>query len=234
MDAAVEARLQIGETAFDEEDAAVLRAVHEWGSLSTAAQRLGRSYSRVHARITELETAVGPLVERQRGGADGGGSHLTSNAWELLGQFVRLRTVVSDTASAKDVVLVGTVVGRDGELATVETAAGRVRAVLFEDADDVEVLFRADAVTLYTPDTAPPAAGTSARNRFQGTVTTIDRREAIADVTIAVESAVQVSVLITRQSLETLALQPGTDVVATFKATATRAIPKEASVAPAE
>lgn len=228
MNAAVEARLQAGEMLFDKEDAALLRAIDECGSLSTAAGTLGRSYSRAHTRITELESEVGPLVERQRGGADGGGSRLTSNARELLGHFVRLRTAVADTTSTEDVVLQGTVVDRDGELATVETAAGRIRALLFEDAENVEVLFRADAVTLYTPDVAPPEAGTSARNRFRGTVTTIDQSEAIADVRIAVESDVQLSVVITQQSLETLALEPGADVIATFKATATRAISKEA------
>lgn len=227
MDAGFEAHLQVEEVTFDRSDAALLRAVDEHGSLNAAADALGRSYSRAHARVTDLESAVGRLVDRQRGGADGGGSELTTNARELLARFGRLQAALSDTATAEEVVLEGTVVDRTGELVTVETSAGQVRALLFEDIEEVQVTFRADAVTLHTPDTAPPGTRTSARNRFQGTVVAIDESEAIAYVTVAVTSDLHLRVVITRRSLETLELDPGVDVVATFKATATRATPRE-------
>ena len=226
MDAGFSAHLRIDGTTFNGDDAALLRAIDDHRSLSAAADALGRSYSRAHQRVTDLESAVGPLVERRRGGADGGGSQLTDGARDLLARFARLQAVLSETARTEEVVLGGTVRERSGELALVETAAGTVRALLFADATDVEVLFRADAITLHRPETAPPADDTSARNRFNGTVTAVERGDAIAHVSVRVAEELTVPVVVTLDSVETLELTAGTDVVATFKATATRAVPR--------
>lgn len=227
MDAGFEAHLLVGDIAFRSSDAALLREIDERGSLNAAATALGRSYSRAHARLAELEGALGPLVDRHRGGPEGGGSELTDAARDLLARFARLQAALGGTASTEEVVLEGEVRARDGELATVRTPAGDVRALLFEDADRVQVTFRADAVTLHTPETAPPASGTSARNRFEGTVTAIDRRKAIALVTVDIGGARSIVALVTLDSLDRLALRAGAVVVASFKATATRATPIE-------
>ena len=64
MDAGFEAHLQVGEETFDGRDAALLRAVADRGSLNAAASALGRSYSRAHGRIGDLEAQAGSLVER--------------------------------------------------------------------------------------------------------------------------------------------------------------------------
>lgn len=226
MDAGFLAHLRVGDVTVDGSDAALLRAVDEHGSLNAAADALGRSYSRAHERLTELEDAVGPLVERRRGGPAGGGSDLTDRGRDLLARFDRLQAVLADSARTEDVVIDGTVREREGELATVETSAGTVRALLYEDCVDVQVVFRADAITLHRPDTAPPAADTSARNRFSGTIEAIDSGEAIAHVSVAVAPDLTLPVTVTRASVETLALEPGTSVVAAFKAAATRAVPR--------
>ncbi len=226
MDAGFSAHLRIDGVTFDGEDAALLRAIEDHRSLNAAADALGRSYSRAHQRVTDLESAVGPLVERRRGGAEGGGSELTDDARDLLARFARLQATLEGTARTEEVVLSGTVRERDGELATIETGAGTVRALLFEDATEVEVLFRADAITLHRPDTAPPAADTSARNRFRGTVTDIERGEAIAHVSVSVSDELTLQVVVTLASVEYLKLAAGRPVVATFKAAATRAVPR--------
>ena len=83
---------------------------------------------------------------------------------------------------------------------------------------------RADAVTLHDPDDAPPAGGTSARNRLAGTVTAVDTGEAVARVSVDVGAPDPLVALVTVESLERLGLLDGTPVVATFKATATRAV----------
>lgn len=225
-DAGFEAKLRSGDVAFDASDAALLRAVDEAGSLNAAAADLGRSYARSHERLTDLESAFGPLVERRRGGAGGGGSELTANAETLLARFDRLQTAFSGTAEAEETVLRGEVIDRDGELATIETDAGRVRALAPADADgeEVAVALRADAVTLHDPAEAPPAGGTSARNRFAGEVARVDRGEAVARVVVDV-GAGQLVALVTVDSVEKLGLTPGRAVVATCKATATRATP---------
>jgi len=227
MDAGFEARLRGTDVAFDATDAALLRAIDEHGSLNQAAAALGRSYARALERLTELEDDFGPLVERRRGGSGGGGSELTDNARDLLASFDRLRTAFSGLAAVEETVLSGCVVGRDGELATVETPAGRVRALVPPEATDVTLSVRADAVTLHAPDDAPPGGATSARNRFRGTVARLDSGESVALVAVDVGADEPLLALVTHASVEKLGLAPGTAVVASFKATATRGTPTD-------
>lgn len=223
MDAGFEAHLRVGGETVDERDAALLRAVAAEGSLNAAASTLGRSYSRAHARIGDLEDAAGPLVERRRGGTEGGGSRLTDAARELLAEFDRLQAALAGTAATERLVLDGRVAERDGDLVTVETDAGTVRGLGLTDADDVRVAFRSDAVTLHDPERAPEGGDTSARNRFRGAVVGVDRGDGTALVRIDVGASDPLAVRVTETSLDALGLEPGTDVVASFKATATRA-----------
>ncbi|GAA0659027.1 TOBE domain-containing protein [Salarchaeum japonicum] len=223
MDADFDARLRADGVTLTERDARLLETVDETASIHAAADELGRSYSRSHARITDLEAAFGPLVERQRGGSGGGGSRLTENARKTLARFDRLRAGYASIADTAEAVLDGTVEARDGELGTVETAAGRVRALVPPDADAVQVCLRADAVTLHDPADAPDADATSARNRFEGTIASIDRGEAVSLVAVAVGTGTPVFALVTEESRERLDLRAGRSVVASFKATATRA-----------
>jgi molybdate transport system regulatory protein len=226
MDAGFDATLRNDGVAFGERDAELLRAVDAAGSLNAAASELGRSYSRAHDRLTDLEDAFGSLVERQRGGSGGGGSVLTGRARELLAAFDRLRTGYSAIAETTETVFDGDVVDREGELGTVETAAGTVRALVPPEPDSVEVVLRADAVTLHDPADAPAASETSARNRFSGEVVGVDRGEAVCRVSVAVGADEPLVALVTEESRGRLDLQPGREVVASFKATATRTTPR--------
>jgi len=239
--AGFEARLHVDGVTFDADDAALLRAVAREGSLNAAAAALGRSYSRAHSRVTALETALGPLVERRRGGPGGGGSRLTPLARAVLARFARLRAALAETAAVEATVLEGTVRERDGPLAVVETPAGAVRAVLDGAADRVQVTVRADAVTLHDPATVPPADATSARNRIEGTVATVepavpdaggvdgdgaeDGSASLALVRVDAGTGPRLAALVTPESRGRLDLTPGRSVVATWKATATRATP---------
>jgi len=95
------------------------------------------------------------------------------------------------------------------------------------DADvtgEIRLTIRADAVTLQSPSGPAESERTSARNRLEGTVSTVDAGEAVALVAIDVGS-VTLSALVTGASVDTLDLRPGTPVVASFKATATRGVP---------
>ncbi|WP_135829525.1 TOBE domain-containing protein [Halorussus halobius] len=242
MDAGFEAHLRTDGVRFDAADAELLRTIDEAGSLNRAADALGRSYSRAHQRLTDLEESVGPLVVRQRGGSGGGGSRLTDDARDLLARFERLRAEFTGTARVEETVLSGRVGAREGELVSVDTPAGRVRALAPEsnsgrsddatgttpDGTPVQVAVRADAVTLHDPTDAPAEAATSARNRFAGVVVGLDRGEAVARVLVDVGADEGVAALVTASSVEQLGLQEGVDVVASFKATATRASHREA------
>ncbi|AWB27398.1 TOBE domain-containing protein [Halococcoides cellulosivorans] len=225
MEAAFEARLVVDGIAVDRSDVRLLRAVEREGSLSAAADALDRSYSHAHDRVSDLEDALGPLLDRQRGGPDGGGSTLTDTARDLLARFDRLRAALAGTARTEEVAIEGAVRERDGELARVATDAGEFRAVCYEDADRVDVVLSADAITLHRLDTAPPATDTSARNRLRGAVSDVEAGESIATVTVAAEG-VAVPVVVTKASLDLLDIAVGTSVVATFKAAATHAVPR--------
>ena len=230
------------DVALADRDVGLLRAIESEGSLNAAVDELGRSFAHAHRRIEELEEAFGPLVERRTGGPGGGGSTLTDVARDLLTAFDRLRTEFEGVAGVAETTLTGTVRERDGELATVETAAGEVLA-LVPDADDlggdsdngesdtdeeserVELVVQADAVTLSDSDDAAVPEATSARNRFAGEVVDVDPGETIARVAVDVGGGTPLLALVTRQSCEYLRLEPGQSVVASFKATATRGVP---------
>jgi len=242
MNVGVEARLQAGDVAFGATDAELLRSIGAHGSVRGAAEALGRSRARALNRVAEMEEEFGPLVERQRGGADGGGSRLTADAKTLLARFDRLRATLSGTAAVPEAVLSGEVLGREGEFGEVGTDAGVVRALLVDrvlangDGEDapgeptqldvgtqVQVSVQADAVTLYRPADAPDGGATSARNRLAGRVAGVESGESIVRVGVDVGAEAPLSALVTRESRRRLGIEPGLEVVASFKTTATRA-----------
>ena len=220
----VDTRLDREGVRFAERDAQLLRAIGEHGSLNAAANALGRSYSRSQRRVVELEDAFGQLVERTRGGSGGGGSSLTGTAETLLAEFDRLEAEFAGLTEVEETVLGGSVVDRDGELGTVETDAGLVRAIVPPTAEDVRLAVRADAITLHAPGSAPETE-TSARNRFRGEVQEVVTGDALGRVVLDIDADTDLTVLVTQTSIDTLGLAPGVEVVASFKATATRAYP---------
>jgi molybdate transport system regulatory protein len=224
---AFDTKLHAEGVTFEREDATLLRTIDDAGSLNAAADALGRSYSRAHKRLARLEEAFGSLVESHRGGTGGGGSALTDRGRALLVRFERLRSGLSGVAEVEETVLPGEVIERTGEIATVETGAGRLRALAPTDATGVFVTIRADTVTLQDADAAPPAAETSARNRFTGTVRGVERGASVVTATVEVGADRPLVALITGRSSEMLGLRQGAAVVASFKTTATRATPRE-------
>ncbi|MFC6990119.1 TOBE domain-containing protein [Haloplanus sp. GCM10025708] len=220
-----EPSIGIGDVTVDERDVEALRGIEEYGSMHRAAAELGRSYSRIQQRITELEEALGSLVARERGGEGGGGSTLTANAYDLLAQFDRLRAEFTGLARAEESVFPGAVVDRDGLLGTIETPAGIVRGITPTDADRVQVSIRSDVIALTAPDETPQPAGTSVRNQFRGTVARVESERGLVRITVDIDADTPLRVLVTQASLDALDLTPGDDVVASFKATATRAVP---------
>jgi molybdate transport system regulatory protein len=218
--------------AFDARDAELLRAVDEHGSLNAAAGALERSFAHAQRRIVTLEEAFGDLVRRQRGGSGGGGSELTDGARDLLARFDRLGAEFDSVAEATLSVFPGRVLRRDGELATIEVAQGRVLAIVPQPVrvdTPVEVSVRADAVTVELPGEAPDEDATSARNRFTGEVVEVVRGEAVGRLAVDVGTDTLLWALVTTDSLARMGLDggaEGTDVVVSFKATATRALPQ--------
>lgn len=219
----VETHLTAGGETVTARDIELLEAIAAQGSIHAATEELGRSYAHAQRRVVELEESVGPLVERQRGGSGGGGSTLTDDARALLTRFDRLKTAANGLTTVEETILRGQVIERDGELGTVECKPGQVRALVPPEGGTVEVSVRSDAVTL-TPPTETPAPGeTSARNQFLGAVERVESGESVANVRLDLGAGTSLVALVTKESTERLDLEPGREVVASFKATATRA-----------
>ena len=209
-------------TEFDERDVRLLREIGEAGSVAKASSNLGRSRARDLSRIDELESAFGDLVERYRGGSNGGGSRLTDTAVRLINQYERLQVVLTATARVPETVLDGTVEAVAGELADVTTAVGAVRGLHdgVEPGDHVQIRIGADSITVLEPAADPDPDSTSARNQFHGTIDGIDRGKTVFTVRIEVDDVV-FRALVTEDSADRLDLANGRDVVITWKATAT-------------
>lgn len=217
-------KLAIGDVTLDRRDVEMLEAIDEHGSMHRAAEELGRSYARLQNRVVEIEDAVGAITERRRGGSDGGGTELTDAARDIQRQFDRLEAELGGVARVTESVFTGTVSERTGELGTVETEIGTIRALVPESATAVQVSVRSDAVVLTDPDETPRGDGTSLRNQFTGTVDALTPGDAITRVTIGLEDEQELQALVTNASVDRLALTPGRPITAAFKATAARGV----------
>ncbi len=221
---AIDVKLQAGECTFGPADAALLRAIDEYGSIHRAADELGRSYAHAQRRLDELESAFGDVLERTRGGTGGGGSTLTTGGRELLSRLDRLRAEGDRLVRVERTALAGDLGRLDGRLGVIETAAGPVRALADDPDEAVTVSVPADAVTLHRPDAPPASSETSARNRFRGQILDVARDREGATVSIEIGAESPLTARITAESLARLDLSQGDEVVAAFKATATRAV----------
>ncbi len=221
-----EPHLVVDDVTVTARDVEMLRAIDRYGSMHRAAAELGRSYGHLQPRVVELEEALGTLTRRVKGGAGGGGTELTDEARELIRRFERLRVELSGVATVTESVLPGTVIEREGALATIETPAGTINARAPAAAAEVEIAIRSDAVVLMRPDSAT-ASHTSLRNRLEGTVEAIAEEAGIVTVTVTVGEGIELAAVITEESRRRLELAPGSSVLAAFKTTAARASPAE-------
>lgn len=92
LHAGVSVRLFREEKCFGTGPMELLELVGRTGSLHRAAAAMGMAYSKAWRMLGELERQWGfAMLERRPGGTGGGGSLLTSRAWELLRRYRALR-----------------------------------------------------------------------------------------------------------------------------------------------
>jgi len=76
---------------LDDKLVSLLRCIRENGSLRSAAESMSLSYRKAWGDIRKAEKFIGfPLVEKIRGGKDGGLSRLTADGSELVEAFNHL------------------------------------------------------------------------------------------------------------------------------------------------
>ena len=70
----------------------LLKAIHKTGSLKASAEETGVSYRKVWGSINEIEKKIGfRLVNRHRGGRNGGKTSLTEEGLKLIEAHTELR-----------------------------------------------------------------------------------------------------------------------------------------------
>lgn len=78
----------------------ILKAVETEGSLTAACQKLGLTYRRTWGDLKKIEQQLGfPLLERHRGGKEGGMSELSEQGKKLVQAFDRFHDDVDDIIS---------------------------------------------------------------------------------------------------------------------------------------
>jgi molybdate transport system regulatory protein len=82
---------RVSEGRLDDKLVMLLRGIQETGTIRSAAESLGLSYRKAWGDIRKAESFVGfSLVEKTRGGKDGGLSRLTLDGVELVEAFDQL------------------------------------------------------------------------------------------------------------------------------------------------
>ena len=95
--------LELGNTAsvFGDGKWRLLNEIDKRGSLSTAAENLGISYRKAWGDIKEAERALKvKLLDRQRGGKDGGRTRLTGEGEKWLREYGRFQAAVDKAVRA--------------------------------------------------------------------------------------------------------------------------------------
>ena len=122
-----------------------------------------------------------------------------------------------------ETIVPGQVRSQEEGLAVIDIGDRRVEAAVdFPIGEEVLVCLRPEDVVIAPPEDSGPR--TSARNRLPGRVRRI--LPAGGQARVLLDCGFPVAALITKQSLEELALKPGDEVVAAFKATAVHLIPR--------
>ncbi len=87
---------------------ALIEAIDETGSITSAAKHLGMSYRRAWLLLNELNRALKqPAVDSATGGLQGGGSALTPTGRELVERYRRIESAAAKACEADLARLVG-------------------------------------------------------------------------------------------------------------------------------
>lgn len=78
----------------------ILKAVDEEGSLTAACQKLGLTYRRTWGDLKKIEEQLGfPLLNKSRGGKEGGMSELSPQGKTLVDAFDKFHRTIDTTIS---------------------------------------------------------------------------------------------------------------------------------------
>ncbi len=91
-----------GKLVFGEGKSKILKAIEKHRSINKAAGSLNMSFRHAWSYINEIERRIGArMIERTKGGRDGGGSRLTPLAAQLIERYDRLKEDVDEYADRR-------------------------------------------------------------------------------------------------------------------------------------
>jgi molybdate transport system regulatory protein len=91
-----------GEPVFGRGRRFLLEAINDHGSINRAAKVINISYRKAWGYIKAMEERLGfKLVERQKGGRNGGGASLTNDAKVFLRQYGKLEYGIKEIVDKK-------------------------------------------------------------------------------------------------------------------------------------
>ncbi len=91
-----------GEKFFGPGKLTLLELIHETGSISQAAKKMGLSYKKAWGMVEALNTqAIRPIVIKQPGGSKGGKTLITEDGLALMEAFRRLDNNFKDFLAAQ-------------------------------------------------------------------------------------------------------------------------------------
>ena len=93
-----------GEYIFGPGAYAILKSVHEEGTITKGAKKLQMSYRYAWGVIKKIEKKLGiTLVETFKGGTEGGGgARITENGLKLMAMYFKVNSAFNDVLEASD------------------------------------------------------------------------------------------------------------------------------------
>ena len=86
----------------------LLQGIRDTGSIAAAGRAMSMSYKRAWSLVEEMNAAFRePLVESARGGAKGGGAHLTQAGEAVLAHYRKLEEIMAEAGAARIAALQG-------------------------------------------------------------------------------------------------------------------------------
>ena len=80
----------------------LLERIRDTGSIAAAGRSMSMSYKRAWMLVESMNAAFRePLVDSSRGGAKGGGAHLTDTGIEVLAQYRKLEDIMAEAGAAR-------------------------------------------------------------------------------------------------------------------------------------
>ncbi|MFU8777540.1 MAG: winged helix-turn-helix domain-containing protein [Roseovarius sp.] len=80
----------------------LLERIRDTGSIAAAGRSMSMSYKRAWMLVESMNAAFrDPLVESNRGGAKGGGAHLTETGAEVLANYRKLEDIMAEAGAAR-------------------------------------------------------------------------------------------------------------------------------------